>query len=112
MDISAILGIWGFIMGAGSLGMSHGEDIPLENSQKAKEPNRIGDGELKLGDPFNCTDFQSTTKKHSKCKRTAIFLLCHWSLPLLFSLIYGQHKGIILAPTLTPNVAETVSRSC
>lgn len=41
MDISAILGSGVSLWGIGSLGLSPGEDIPLEDSQKAKEPNRI-----------------------------------------------------------------------
>lgn len=44
MDISAVLVSGVSLWGVGSLGLSHGEDIPLGDSQKAKEPNRIRKG--------------------------------------------------------------------
>lgn len=40
--------------------MSHGEDIPLGDSQKAKEPNKIKEGGgVKPGDTFSLQTFKA-----------------------------------------------------
>lgn len=59
--------------------MSRGEDIPLGDSQKTKEPNKIKEGGgVKLGDTFSPTDFQGTTKRRKDYKTTTLLPWNHW----------------------------------
>lgn len=59
--------------------MSHGEDIPFGDSQKAKEPNKIKEGGgVKPGDTFSLQTFKAPQRDTKDYKTTTLLPLNHW----------------------------------